>query len=343
MLRLYEPIEHNIFTLQSLIEHLVCNVWCEACDDICDDKLEDRFKVIYNYTIKENVTLRSDVERIYNIFKTLKSEEKELVKKSFVVNNSIEALCNKDIFPVHLDELHSVVATDIKPLFKWLYESLLDKSKVAGDKMEYYQSLIRHNDFQTCPCCGLIDFESFESKYREAYDHYLPKSKYPFASVNFQNLVPLCYKCNSDRKKAKDPIEGDRVVFYPFSKEEHSIVINSDFSLSINLLTLEAELQNLVINFIGDADKIKTWNWLFDIEERYNSQIRGFVKTFLNQIKRQHRQFAILNPDWTYLQTLDYFISDYKYDYYDDKKFLKIAVLEGVKKDDAFIQSSAYT
>ena len=340
MLRLYDPIQHDIFTLHTLLEHLVCSVWCEACDDICDDKLQDQFKAIYNYSVKKGVTLKGEVERIYEVFKGLTPEEKNITKQAFATNNSIETLCDGGL-PIYLDELPDVVKDDIKPLFKWCYESLLNKGKVAGDKMDYYKKLIKHNSFDVCPCCGLIDFESFESKYREAYDHYLPKSEYPFASVNFENLVPLCYKCNSDRKKAKDPIEEDRIVFYPFSKEDHSIDISSNFTLSSNDENLDAELNNFSLGFNGETQKIDTWKWLFDIEERYENQMKGFAKTFLTKINRRHKKFQELKAEWTFLNTIDYLIEDYEFDYYDDKKFLKIAFLKAIKNDEAFLQTCA--
>ncbi|KAF2518830.1 HNH endonuclease [Flavobacterium salilacus subsp. salilacus] len=340
MLRLYRPIEHDIFKLHTILEHLVCNVWCEACDEACDSKLQNEFKALYVYSVKKGVTLKNEVERIYKIFQVIPIEDRALIKKAFEKNNDIERLCNGEI-PIYLNELNDVISNDIKPLFKWCYEVLLNKEKVVGDKMDYYKALIKHNNFHVCPCCGLIDIESFESKYREAFDHYLPKSKYPFASVNFRNLVPLCYKCNSDRKKARDPIENERVVFYPFSQEDHSIEICSEFLLSNNDETLETELEDFKIDFIGNSDKIDTWKWLFDIEERYGSQMKRFATSFLGHIRRLHNQFVSLNPNWTYLETIDFLINDYKNDYFDDKKFLKIAFLKAVKKDNAFLQTSA--
>ena len=344
MLRLYEPITHDIFKLHTLLEHLVCNVWCEACNDICDDKLQNEFKAIYNYSysVKKGIKLKDEVERIYEIFKGLTAEEKNITKQAFTRNNSIEALCNGNL-PIYLNELPDVVKDDIKPLFKWCYEFLLNKVKVAGDKMDYYRKLIDLNSFDDCPCCGLTIFESFESKYREAYDHYLPKSKYPFASVNFQNLVPLCYKCNSDRKKSKDPIQDNRLVFYPFSREKHSIDIITDFTIDIHYENINQDihpkLHDLKITFKGNIQKIETWKWLFDIEERYCSEIKKIAKKFLWKIKRRHMSFQKLKPDWTFINTIDYLIDDYKHDYYDDKKFLKIAFLMSIKNDDAFLET----
>ncbi len=191
MLILYKPIEHDIFTLHTLLEKVVCDVWCKANDACCDDKLEQAFKDIYHYSYKGN-PLKDEIERIYKIFKGLNPADKTKVKDAFTTTNDIESLCD-GTSPVYLSALPAVVEDDIKPLFKWCYETLLGKDKVAGDKMDYYNKLVKDpdNDFDTCPCCGLTDIESAESICREDYDHYLPKAHYPFAGVNFLNLVPI--------------------------------------------------------------------------------------------------------------------------------------------------------
>lgn len=337
MLRLYTPIQHDIFTLHNLLEKVVCDVWCTACDDSCDSKLEQAFKNIYHYIYKGS-QLKIEIERIYQIFKGLPQNVRNEVRNAFIVNNDIESLCN-GTNPVYLSTLPSVVENDIKPLFKWCYETLLERNLVAGDKMAYYKELIKHpnNDFGVCPCCGLIDIESPESIRREAYDHYLPKATYPFASVNFKNLVPLCYKCNSDRKSTKNPIEEDRVAFFPFSTEEHNIEINLNYTADINKENKELKFTDLKINLNGQADKIETWDWLFDIATRYEDRIKTFSKQFLKEIKRRHERFQKNDNLWTYLNTLDELIEDYEFDYYDDKKFLKIAFLKAIKNDTEFI------
>ncbi len=340
MLRLYTPIKHDIFTLHTLLEKVVCEVWCSACEDTCDDKLEQAFKDIYTYsyksTPKKKKTLKDEVERIYDIFKGLTPEIREQVKTAFETNNNIELLCSGTA-PIYLAALPDVVKNDIKPLFKWCYETLLEKGKVAGDKMDYYNELITENDFDTCPCCGLIDFESAESICREDYDHYLPKAYYPFASVNFKNLVPICNKCNRDRKKAKDPIENDRTVFYPFSTDEHSIEINLNYTADIDEKTKKLTFSDLEITLNGDINKIETWDWLFDIKERYEDRVIKFTHTFMKRIERRHLIFIISDVDWTFENTIDRIIEDYEFDYYEDKKFLKIGLLKSLKNDKALM------
>ena len=53
-------------------------------------------------------------------------------------------------------------------------------------------------------------------------------------------------------------------------------------------------------------------------------------------VKRRHERFQKNDNTWTYLNTLDELIEDYQFDYYDDKKFLKIAFLKAIKNDAKF-------
>ncbi len=322
MLRLYKPIQHDIFKLHTMLEHLVCSVWCKASEgETCESKLNDELKEIYiSYE-----WLKNEIDEIYSEFVSLSDADKQSVKNAFSTNNKIEELCNGSESPIYLDALPEIVEKNIKPLLVDFYEKLLERAKVPGTKQDYYQKLIEENELQYCPCCGLSYFESEDSKYREAFDHYLPKSKYPFLSVNFENLVPLCHKCNSDRKGTKDPIKDGAKAFFPFSDNNHDILIDLTIDKSKDLRLLEKE--DLVINLIGDTNKIETWNRLFDINERYNDVSRKLTKSLLQRIKRRHAKFAEEKNNWTYKDTLKELINDYEIDKYEDRKFLKISIM----------------
>jgi hypothetical protein len=311
MLRLYRSIDHDIFKLHKMLEHLVCSVWCEACDDACETKLNADFIIIYN----KYDWLKKEVDTVYEKCKSLFPDERQ-------------ELCN-GAKPVYLDALPVQVKDDIKPLLVDFYETLLEKGKVPGTKKDYYEQLIKENKFQYCPGCGLIDFENEDSKYREAFDHYLPKSEYPFASVNFNNLVPLCYKCNSDRKKTKDPIENNRKAFYPFASGDHEISVTLVINKTKDIDCLERT--DLTVKFTGDQDKIETWDWLFDISERYSDKVRPRIKTFLRELKNRYRQQKKDNPELTFIEILDREIEIYEDDKYSDWKFLKIPLLKELK------------
>lgn len=326
MLRLYKPIDNDIKKLHLLVKSLVCNVWCKADKNPCADKLDSDLKDLYD----SYGWLKAKIDEIYLIFQNdLDDNQRKLIKYAFIINNKTEKLCEGIILPVKLDRLHEVVEKKIKPLFVDFYETLLERAKVPGTKKEYYEKLIEENDFQNCPCCGLIDFEDVESENREAFDHYLPKSKYPFASVNFDNLVPLCHKCNSDRKGDKDPIENGNIAFYPFSANTHNIGINIVLDKSKNLGELKRK--DLVIDFLGDTEKLESWERVFGVKKRYNDTTRKLIKSHLRKIKRRHLDYSEGKINWTYVDSLNKMINDYRNDYYEDKKFLKIALMMELK------------
>jgi len=332
MLRLYKPIEDDdIFKLHNTLETLVCDVWCKADDNSFEDKFSDDLKQIVNYSYKKGVSFKSEIKRIYNIFKGIDEPQRTKIKEAFEQAEKIEQLCNKSTDPILLSDLHETVEKDIKPLFKWCYEDLLDKKKVSGDKLQYYKKLIKQNKFKYCPCCGLIDFESDDddNEVREAYDHYLPKSEFPFASVSFKNLVPLCYKCNSERKKAKNPIEKDRIAYYPFidNPDTHSIQINSTFDLDLDE-NKDLVLNNLEIILGGDKLKSDTWNWLFDIEDQYSRKIRRSSQSFLRDLKERYRYKLKLDNQAKFKDFLNEELELYKKDVYYDCRFLKIAIIK---------------
>lgn len=325
MLRLYTPIKHDIFKLQTMLQHLVCNAWCVADNNSCESKLSNDFKIIY----KSYKGLQIKVNEIYKLCKALNDAEKKAIKDAFETNNKIEELCNGTIKPVYLKKLHIIVEDKMKPLLVDFYETLLERQKVPGTKSDYYIKLNEKNKFSDCPCCGMTYFEPSDSANREAFDHYLPKVLYPFASVNFHNLVPLCYKCNSDRKKTKDPIVNGKKAYYPFSKNNHEIGIKLKLDTSKNLGQLKR--RELSVEFTGDKEKLETWNRLFDINNRYNESTRAFIQTFLREIKAFHKVFKDGKPKWTYEKTIDNLINIYEKDKFTDKKFLKIPLLKELK------------
>jgi len=329
MLRTYEPIEHPIFTLHNYVEHLVCQVWCNASDaSTCENLLDANFEIIYN----AYAWLKTDVDAIYERCKTLTDEQRTNIRDAFNVNNKIAELCDGTFIPIQLDDLPDVVKDNMKPLLVKFYDCLIDRVKVPGDKLDYYKALMRANPtFKFCPCCGLSPIESAESHYREDNDHYLPKADFPFASVNFKNLVPLCSKCNKKCKSTKNPFEAGRVSFYPFDTRHSNIevLINIVESPDLDYQTLRQI--DIEISFSNDARKTSTWDWLFEIKERYNEEIRGFSKAELRTIANKLFRNTTRNIGRPYEEILDDTIQDYEFEIFEDRKFLKRPFLQTIK------------
>ena len=105
------------------------------------------------------------------------------------------------------------------------------------------------------------------------------------------------------------------------------IRINIEYSKDLSKL----EREDVQIEINGDGEKTSTWNEIFDIKERYNDAVRGFTISFMRLIRRRHQDYAQGNANWTYTDSLNKLISDYEFDKYDDKKFLKIPFMNALK------------
>jgi hypothetical protein len=346
MLRVCTPIDNDpIFELHGFAQHIVCDVWCEQDNRNCVDKIDVIYQPILSYD-----WVLSKIMEIDKICEGLSPVALTKIKAAFITNNKIEEICN-GVTAIYLNQLDEVVQNEMQPLFIQFYEELLERSKVGGDKLKFYNSLYRINRFKFCICCGYMPFDTGLLSRREAFDHYLPKSKYPFASVNFKNLMPLCYKCNSDRKKDKDPVEGGRKAFYPF-RNTHTVIdittsLGAGFMRSLyetfvngvdeynmdppDLTDIKIEINSL------EQEEVDTWEELFQVKGRFSERTSQFSFSHLLKMKRRFNDKKLTDPQWQFDQTLNYHISDYENDKFSDEKFLKIPFMKAMKKQLSFL------
>lgn len=87
---------------------------------------------------------------------------------------------------------------------KGLYKPTKDK--------ELYQTLdtLRNkHKLNYCPCCGSPGKPT-------TLDHYLPQSIFPEFSIVFENLTPMCSKCNELKKNNIKDKNGNRLFLHPY-------------------------------------------------------------------------------------------------------------------------------
>ena len=323
MLRTYNPISHPISSLHTMLKELVINVWCKASNiNNCIALLSPNFIIIYN----QYGWLSDEVDNVYESCKTLSKRERKKIIKAFIINNQIEVFCNGLLLPVELAKLPGVVENEMKPLLENFYKRLLDLGFVPGSKLGYYNDLIKFNNYNTCPVCGLANIETPDSKYIEDYDHFFPKAHYPFAAVNFKNLVPTCDKCNKKHKGSNKPLDYNGKAYFPFEAGRLPIEV----TLKLNKIEYDGDeklVENPSFSYTGDTEKNKTWNWLYNIDERYSAEIKRFSYSWLRRLKQE----VAFNPDKTIEDHIDFNIANFKCDEFDELKFLKIALLKELK------------
>lgn len=290
MLFPYKYVPHSMEKMQEYIDYIFYELWCKAPDRNYDimlfegnNELAEIINDFYCSSTQGGITFISKIEKIYEIFKTLSNDEIDRLKKWYGANNDIEKLCSKDpsCLPVRYNELEKVnisLSNELKELFVKLYGTTIISLKAVRSKIgtieEHYDSFMRANNRGKCPFCGFHDIKGVYHSKRDAYDHYLAKNTYPFNSINFKNLAPMCAECNSSYKLVKDPIrdysDNRRKAFYPYADITTQITIKLTFNNNIETLTphdIEIEM-----HAVGHEEEVETWKDLFGIEERYKAK-----------------------------------------------------------------------
>ncbi|MDM1547200.1 hypothetical protein HX096_04930 [Empedobacter falsenii] len=186
---------------------------------------------------------------------------------------------------------------------------------------------IKQQSGKVCPFCGIAALKPITDRNRRnAYDHYIPKAQYPFVSINFNNLFPLCTDCNSDEKKSYDtPCKNGirQRILYPYdttySFENITIYINTeeDFD-NITLGTLLSDIDwNIEFNVLdGNIDVFEVWNDIFKIKTRYKETITEFEDTWFTDFVIKKYNENVIGGFKTF--------SDYKDELINDSEHLMI-------------------
>lgn len=296
MLFSYSLFTHDIEKLQTFLEHTVLEVWCKADSTIpfSIDLLDQDYRVLYEKRYK----LHKDIEKIYNLFVPLSTTQKGFIRDTFNNNNKIEELCCNDVEPIFYKditrEISLKLSDDLKAFNNYLYK-FLDKSDAAFVKnytsaTVYYKELVTQLPASQCPFCGIARIKSRRMSRRDAYDHYIPKSLLPFTAINVKNLAPMCKDCNESWKNDNNPIKtnkdsgSDRKTFYPFCDDLPSITISLD-NLSLDPLDVDKHNIEMKYECTGYEEEVATWRELFNIDERYDDEIRNDCKAWLEEVR----------------------------------------------------------
>ena len=138
---------------------------------------------------------------------------------------------------------------DVKKTIKNIF--CYDKLKSGkGRELSYW--LMRQIHQETCPYCN-IGYTSMvvgkRKSHRAAFDHFFPKSNYPYLSLCLFNLVPACNTCNSLKSDDK------RTVIYPYEESFDEGEMKCSFRLIPNA---------------GHPEVFATDNYEFKIQFRFS-------------------------------------------------------------------------
>ncbi|BHH85782.1 HNH endonuclease signature motif containing protein [Desulforhopalus sp. 52FAK] len=356
MLFSYTFVAHDIEKMHAYVEYVFQEVWCRAgtaeygielFDGMPDLKniIEELWKQeeLAGKPIKSAQFFLTGINEIFNEFKALEQTDVDKLKNWFSANNNLEECCRNSVGvrPVKYKEIqlsYPLIAGKLKPFFMGLYSTDFLSLKVLKQHLnllsEHYRKFVIENDEDVCPFCGLYPLDGQYSDSREAYDHYLPKSKYPFNSINFKNLFPCCSSCNSKNKGVKDPLEKNgmrRKAFYPLDSSIPKLTLEITISSSDWQKIIPAEIA-LTIGPDEWREEIETWKDVYNIDSRYKDFVcrKNAGKAWLSQVqalKIRDRSISEYFEDLS-ANEVSYPHSDYN--------FLKKPYLEGCQKAGLF-------
>lgn len=262
-----EAVTYNNWLHECLIEIL-----CLLHDDIRHARRPVEWPEIiperFREKLKSRVGLKDRLEKYSVALGTLPQARQDSVYQALVGQNQIAELLSARCDCQTISDLPLSMQSSIEDLFHFAFTLL----SPLGIRDIHYETIYESSDNHVCPFCGCEFFDAPGAP-REALDHYLPESRYPFAAANLYNLVPMGNKCNSRYKLAQDILWGScnrrRKAFNPYDQTRMQISLDN----SVPFAGKDNRLPNWVIDFVPDCEEVATWDDVFSIRERYTRDV----------------------------------------------------------------------
>lgn len=360
MLFAYTYVPHAMEKMQEFIDFIFFEVWCKAPSveygiHLFEPSDSPLYKIMSELSRRDLADMLKDgagkwfyesVNKIFIEFSQLSDDVIDAYRQQFKTNNLIEELCEHqgNFCPAHYSNLNAAKADlneKLSDFFKKLYSSgffglTFVVDAIGSNLGDYYLDFVRKNNAGCCPFCGLLPIDNEFDPTREAFDHYLPKSKYPFNSVNLKNLAPSCNKCNSGNKQDKDPLHSStgerRKAFYPFSTGLIENLVAVDIH-SEDWTTPKSEDLTITLSSATHPEEVETWEELFRIKQRYSAKCcdAGGGLYWKKRVLEESENYD-LSPQ----AMLTAEVKSARTSLWAESNFLKVAFLEGCQRAGLF-------
>lgn len=230
---------------------------------------------------------------ILNLLKTKTLEQLQDQKIIFESQNSSINAGNYSLLPENIpEELYRIFS-------QILYVQCFDEDKC----WEYIQTGFKykktdfHNNFKTenigRTICSLCDTDTVIAKSNGFVEHFLPRNRFPYLSMNANNLITSCNACNLGEEG-----KGAGSVYPICSPFNRQIGDNIIYNIEIDKITITSREGNIAIENYLDLMKL---NNRFATKSVYNSSI-----VRLNAEISSHQQLSkLISVD----NLLSYFIN----------------------------------
>lgn len=241
----------------------------------------------YREKLKSRTGLRDRLQAYDHAIRLLSNPQRDDVMAALEGENQIAKLLSGENDCIAIDGLPEGVRAEISELFGFAFGLLTDFSV----RDTHYSVIYEAAPEKLCPFCGIETFDAPTAP-REPLDHYLAKSRYPFAAANLRNLVPMGPKCNTNYKLAKDLLRREdgtrRVAFDPYVKS--AVEISLDDSEPFGGST--ENTPRWEVSFKPDSPCSTTWDEIFLLKLRYrrdrlDPSFRSWLDLFAKSARRK--------------------------------------------------------
>lgn len=225
----------------------------------------------------------------YTQFKSLK-DEFETMFNTFI--NEYNEIREKDEKRAKAETVYGKFVSYMEGRYKTVLKHEITDEE-SGEKMPVGYWLSKQLKIDTCPYCNrqyTYTINKGKNKgARPQFDHFLPKSEYPYFALSFYNLIPCCSICNHIKLDEKD-----KELLHPYYEG-----FDNHFKFEVNLL--ENILQDKKIE-IGCKEQGQIED--FDFKTRCENNINTFI---LNELYSLHSDYAEEIIEKAFAYNKDYF------------------------------------
>ena len=282
----------------------------------------------YQATMKRRPGLIERLNGYHKAAKHLATDQRIQILQAFDSQNQIALLLSCQNSCEENNDLPKQIRKPVSELFTYAFEILTD----LGVRDKQYRKIYEVIPAKVCPFCGNEPFDGPDAC-REAFDHYLLKSTYPFAAANLRNLVPMGNKCNSGYKLAQDMLRKTdgtrRKSFDPYNHETVMVSLDNSQPFAGTIGQTKEPLPKWEIDFSVNSEEIMTWDEVFHIRERYkrdildeafNNWLNGFRSWCCDPRKN------IPDSDQKWIDAIEGYALYHESLGFEDRAFLKAAV-----------------
>jgi hypothetical protein len=140
----------------------------------------------YRERLKGRTGLKTRLRDYANALRKLSVIERQQVLDALIAQNKILELLRCQCDCEDLSHLPEEIRRPVLSLFTFVFKLLTEYDV----RQRQYKALCESIPARVCPFCGYERLDAPGAP-QEDFDHYIPRSKYPFAAANLRTLAPM--------------------------------------------------------------------------------------------------------------------------------------------------------